>query len=292
MEDQSDNRDDARNDAARDVLVVHPTGHAVALAVVDRLKEAGCTVTPLPSIYDAVIRLAREPGHFAAVVLAVDFCNRDELQFFPMAARRWPGLPVAAVAQPAFAYKTAMADLLGARSVCSDPGQAEEFVRRLNLGAERITQTVTVTVTATGEAVVTPEPAAAATVAPEANEVILEPRKTGTSLPITSLPTKPVERAAPAATPPAAPTLRIAASGEDEFPEEHRQAGLARPPRQPHVVVGGIRAAEAEPVVPSRRPPVMQSRAARTDSRDVLTQEELSALMADLGDDEGEGDRD
>lgn len=304
MDDRPDIPDAARTDDAPQALVVHPAGHAVALAVIDRLNTAGCTVIALPTIYDAMIRLAREPQRFVAAVLAVDFFNRDELRFFPMAARRWPTLTVAAVAQPAFAYKTALADLLGARAVCAEALAVEDFVRRLGLGSPRVTQTIMVTATvAEGKVVFSPGPVASVIVRPAEAEVTIALRKAGTSLPVTGLPgARPTAQVRPVEPPVAGPQSPESSrpvvpasgetSGEDEFAEENELADAVAPLRQsPATAMKAAGIADSEPVVPARRPPAVQNRAVQTMARDVLTPEELSALMADL-DDEAEGDRD
>jgi len=288
-------------ETARCVLVAHPAGHAVALAVIDRLNTSGCHVTVVPSVYEATILLAREPERFLAAVLAVDFLNRDELRFFALAERRWPALAVAAVSQPAFAYKTAIADLLGARAVCSATDAVEDFVRRLDLAAPMVTQTITIPL---GRGHAASPPGSLLIVAPTAAEVALEPRGTDTALPVTGLPTSkpPTESRHPPQTPGEVSLRNRTDKGREEasvLPDLPQPSPPVAVPLQEGKELdrhsreaSAFNAIEHEPIViPARRPPAAQNRAAET-ARDVLTEEELSALMADMDDEEAEDDRD
>ena len=211
------------------VIVVHPPGHRIALAVVDRLKETGCRVHPADSVYQAVVDIARGPQQFAAAVLAVDFFNREELRFFPMAGRRWPSLWTAAVARPGFAYKAAIAELAGADAICTDAGRAGEMVARLDLSPGT----------------------------PEADPQ----RKNAPARPAPPpLPSAPQSAApetiarGPAPPPPAARSQSPGAAGQDRRPAQ--KAPSRRPPKPP--------------VAP----------------HDILTEEEIRALMAEIDDDE------
>jgi CheY-like chemotaxis protein len=113
------------------MLLVYADNHAVAEAVAEGLRAAGCETVRAESVYAAVVALAAEPARFAAALLAIDFFNREELRFFPMVKRRWPDLPTVALAAPAFAYKAAIADLAGADFVCTEAARAGELIERL-----------------------------------------------------------------------------------------------------------------------------------------------------------------
>lgn len=116
------------------VLAVCPDKHPVAGPVAESLREAGCRVIESADVYQAVVAVAREPTHYAAVALAVDYFNREELRFFPMAKRRWPDLKTIALARPAFAYKAAVAELAGADLVCTDAARADDLLALLGAG--------------------------------------------------------------------------------------------------------------------------------------------------------------
>jgi hypothetical protein len=302
MDDRPDISAAFHAETARHVLVAHPAGHAIALAVIDRLNTAGCHVAAVPSVYEAVILLAREPERFTVAVLAVDFLNRDELRFFALAERHWPALTVAAVAQPAFAYKTAIADLLGARAVCSATDAVEDLVRRLDLAAPIVTQTITIPL---GNRRSASPPGSLLIVAPTSAEVALEPRGTGTSLPLTGLPQGKPPTESPAPPPPSGVDGLRSRPGESrgeanvvsDLPRPSPPPAVAPLPegegvdRRPHQTPPSD-TVEREPIIiPARRPPASQNRAAEA-ARDVLTEEELSALLADMDDDEAEDDRD
>jgi hypothetical protein len=113
------------------MLLVYTENQAVAAAVAQGLRAAGCETVRAESVYAAVVALAVEPARFAAALLALDFFNREELRFFPMAKRRWPDLLTVALTEPAFAYKAAIADLAGADFLCTDSAGAGEIVARL-----------------------------------------------------------------------------------------------------------------------------------------------------------------
>jgi hypothetical protein len=184
--------------SVRPVLVVHPRGHGVALTLIDRLKTFGIAVRALANVYDAVVNLARDPQSYAAAVMAVDFFNRDELKFFSIAARRWPDLPTAAIARPAFAFKADMADLAGARAVCTDEKEIDRLFARIGLRAgvapDGMANASAAEVAEAGvEVVPSSRP-------PEARPVV------ATSLPLTELPAQP--EIAPADNAPAAPDRR------------------------------------------------------------------------------------
>jgi hypothetical protein len=121
------------------ILFVYPDNHAVGEAAAEGLRAAGRETVRAESVYAAVVALAAEPGHFAAAILAIDFFNREELRFFPMAKRRWPALTTVALTEPAFAYKAAIADLAGADFILCDAARAGELVERL-IPAEKLSE--------------------------------------------------------------------------------------------------------------------------------------------------------
>ncbi len=127
-----DDHERARSGPA--ILIVYPDHHAVGEAAAEGLRAAGCETVRAESVYAAVVALAAGPGRFAAAILAIDFFNREELRFFPMAKRRWPELVTAALTEPAFAYKAAIADLAGADFVCCEAGRAGELAEKLTAG--------------------------------------------------------------------------------------------------------------------------------------------------------------
>jgi len=203
------------------VLAICPDKHPVAGPVAQSLRQAGCRVAESPNIYQAVVAVARDPTQYAAVALPVDYFNREELRFFPMAARRWPGLKTIALAQPAFAYKAAVAELAGAHLVCTDPHRADEVLALLGLGA-----------------------------------------------------TGPQESAA-RETPTAAPQVPVVTLPEPPAPQQTEEqpvkpTGRPQPPQPPTV----------------RRMPVPKPVAPPGAPLDVLTEEEIAALMADFDDQE------
>jgi hypothetical protein len=123
--------DHERSRSGPAILIVYPDHHAVGEAAAEGLRAAGRETVRAESVYAAVVALAAEPGRFAAAILAIDFFNREELRFFPMAKRRWPELVTAALTEPAFAYKAAIADLAGADFILCDAARAGELVERL-----------------------------------------------------------------------------------------------------------------------------------------------------------------
>lgn len=250
------------DNAGRLVLVVHPRGHPVALPLIDHLKTFGIAVRAVPNVYDAVVGLARESRTYAAVVMAVDFFNRDELKFFSVAARRWPDLPTAAVARPAFAFKADMADLAGARAVCADAKEIDRLLVQIGLP--------------TGMA---PDPMATASAAegaeagdkgaPALRSPDRQPGAT-TGLPLTDWPVR------PEADPPAPPVPPI-------------------PDTAPHAETTDRSSAASDDsdsasAAPDRRPPAL-TRELPTSPHDILTEAEITALLENL-DEEDEPDDD
>jgi len=230
MSDVSDNRS-----AGPAVLVAHPANHAVALAVAERLRARGVAVVSAANVYEAAVELARRPERFAAVVLAADFFNREELRFFSMAGRRWPAVRSAAVARPAFAYKASMADLAGADAVCADPARAGHLVAALGIAPETVAEPAAPTPRET----VSPEPS---------------PRLESLVAPLVPASTEPAPDALP---------QRV---------DESEAGDAGAPPK-------------AGPSAPERKPPAPPRRAT-TAPLDILTQEEIAALMADMDDED------
>jgi hypothetical protein len=67
-------------------------------AEADRAAEAGWRFSQVPDVYAAAARLLRtDRPRPDAVLVLVESLRGDELRFFDLLARRWPGLPVAAV---------------------------------------------------------------------------------------------------------------------------------------------------------------------------------------------------
>jgi len=235
MDDRPDMSAVSRNGSPEPaVLIAHPANHAVALAVTERLRASGVAVVPVANVYEAAVELARQGERFAAVVLAVDFFNREELRFFSMAARRWPAVRTAAVTRPAFAYKASMADLAGAAAVCADPARAGDLASALGIAPQA----------GAGPAARTPRETAWPEPSPKV-ESLVTPRVT--------VPDEP----APGVQPPEADTSQA------------QDAGAQPEPGQP---------------ARERKPPAPPQRAATT--LDILTQEEIEALMAEMDDED------
>jgi hypothetical protein len=207
------------------VLITYPPEHTTALAVVERLTSLGCTVLTAASIYEAVMAIAREPARFAAAILAVDYANREELRFFPLAKRRWPALKTIALSQEGFAYKAAVADLAGADLVCTDPARADAVIALL--GLEKPSQ---------GRAIQEEEPAA--------------PQPAGMDF--------------------------SNDKSQEEPPSWVRPRAAEPPPEAPPVE-------RKPPASPVAKPPTVKP---PFSARDVLTEEEIKALMQDMDDED------
>ena len=233
-----------------------PPQHPTALALVDQLREAGWETLQHANVYELVIALARAPDRFAAAVLAVDFCNREELRFFTLARRRWPALRTAAVTRPAFAFKAAMADLAGADFVCTDPARATAVLAWLE-----------------GR---TPPPAMERP--PRAEQ--LPPERAELAPSTTEVAAIPEEE--PEETPSADEQSALLAAEETEQPSPRKPPGR-RPAPPPQPVDSDVPAGDA---TDARQQPPPAPRREPFSARDILTEEEIAALLQDLDEDE------
>lgn len=236
-----DRRDISAADSARspapEVLVVCPPSHPVAEAVIEQFRDAGCAVHRPASVYEATVDVARDPERFAAVVMAVDFFNREELRFFRLALHRWPGLQTAALAQPNFAHKAAIAELAGADFVCTDPAQAGQLAARLGLTRQAL--------------------ATAADDSMDRNEAAPTTERASVSH-------LPIARQSASTQPP-----------RTEETDEETETQAVPPPAVPATPATPIARRRKAPAPPPRTP---------ASAKDVLTEEEISALMADMDD--------
>jgi len=272
-------------------IVAHPPEHAIALAVTAALRAANWAVVELPSVYELAVALAREPQAFAAALVAVDFCNREELRFFTMAKRRWPALRTAALAQPAFAFKADMADLAGADAMCTDPAQAETLVARINPTARPPPGP-----SVHRQAAFKEEPRGPRTVEsmPPA-----PPTPTRESLRVLPDEIQPADRELPEVEPAAAVCAEARRETADvpEVPPAAQAVGLEElpwppaPARKPPSVMAtdGIGAApQAQAAKPEPAPPRRPATPPAPAPQDILTEEEIAALMKDFDDEEDE----
>jgi len=241
------------------VLVVCPPPHPVCDPLADKLGKLGCSMARVNDVYAATVLLACGDGRFAAVVVAVDFLNRDEFRLLPMAKRRWPHVPLVAVSRPAFAYKAAVADLAGADLVMTDADADDLLLERLGLGSGKARRL----------------DAADELAPPAATSPAMPPKATAASLPA----------AVPHAVSP------VAESPAPSVPHDAAPVQPTAPAARPAAAPGRLDS-ELPPVPPRRKPPVpapalpesppQAMRSATT--HDILTEEEIAALMDDLDD--------
>lgn len=251
MDDRPDNPEAIRDGGiSPTVLVVQPCEHAVAAAVTDELRRLGWPVSSAANMYDATADIARDPARFAAAIVAVDYLNHNELRFFPMAVHRWPALRTAAVSRPGFAHKAAIAELAGADAMCTDVTDAAGMVARLDLppSAELGIDAEPV--------VEMPRTAAVVRTLPDR-----QPKETG--LPVT---------AAHQAEPPTALSADRAGS---------REAGVSEDATAQRNEPGKAMTRPAPP----RKPPTGPA-ATPVRPNDILTAEEITALMAEFDDED------
>jgi hypothetical protein len=257
---QSSKKPPADPSAGPAVLVVCPPSHPVCDPLTDKLGKLGCSITRINDVYAATVLLACNHDRFVAVMVAVDFLNRDEFRFLPMAKRRWPHGLLVAVSRPAFAYKAAVADLAGADMVITDADADEVLLERLGLGSGKarcLDAADEPTPPAATSPAVPPKACAAAWPADVPHAVSPEPES---PVAATSHDAAPVQPTASAARPAAAP------------PGLDSDSSVVPPRRKPP-------ATASKPLADA--PP--QSDRPQT-ARDILTEEEIAALMDDLDD--------
>ena len=108
--------------------------HNVADALISALADHGLSVARADNVYHMTVLFAASPaGQYRAALVAVDYFNRYELDFFRLAGRASPGpaIHTVALAEAGFADKAALACAAGAWAMAAGTNQAAEVAATL-----------------------------------------------------------------------------------------------------------------------------------------------------------------